>query len=150
MTFPADSGYPAEMTQRLLLRLFAAGWLAIVCGCGTDIVDNWGPPAGFGALQGTIRQASTLPAAGTRVGVARCSPPLGFGEDISDGQGRYRVDVSLPPIGLFPPEAVDSLRLYCTVFVGPRGDPILTDTITLAFAFTREAVVPRVRDFTLP
>jgi hypothetical protein len=51
---------------------------------------------------------------------------------------------------LFPPEAVDTLRLSCTVFVGARGDPTLSDTITLGFAFTREAVVPTVRDFTLP
>jgi hypothetical protein len=151
MTFPAESEYPPEMTQRPLLRTVAASWLAILGACGPDIiVDDWGAPAGFGALQGIIRQASNLPASGTRVGVAMCNPPLGSGEGISDGQGRYRVEVSLPPAGLFPPEAVDTLRLYCTVFVGPRGNPTLTDTITLAFAFTREAVVPRVRDFTLP
>ena len=121
-------------------------------GCRNDVVDDWGPPAGFGAVAGVIRDSSATPKPNILVAVSSCEEPLGgfLGEASSDQEGRYRVDGSLAPIGLLPSLNADTVRLHCVLFVGPRGAPLVTDTVTVPFSQLRSAVVPTIRDIALP
>jgi hypothetical protein len=138
------------LLRRSSLILFAVV-LQLACREGYRIVDDFGPPAGYAAVQGTIRYGSGVPTPNTRVTFTRCANPIGgsFGEDISDHQGGYRVDGSLPP-DVLPRATLDTLRVRCDVFVGPLGAEIVVDTLSLRFAASRDSVVPSVRDLTLP
>ena len=124
----------------------------LACRDGYVIIDNWGPPAGYAAVQGTIRDVSGTPAPNTWVSITRCNDPIGgfFGKSIADEQGSYRVDGSLPPVGVLPRSALDTLRVHCDIFLGAPGAAIAVDTITLRFAPSRDSVVPSVRDLLLP
>ena len=121
---------------------------------GTDIIiDNWGPPAGYGAVAGVIRDASGAPKPNILVAVSICeSPIVGFlGEAPSDGQGRYRVDGRLPPVGVTPASFnADTLRVKCDLLVGPRGAALVRDTVTVPFSRSLNSVQPAQRDVTLP
>jgi len=113
---------------------------------------SWGPPAGYAAVQGTIRLGSGVPGPNTRVNITRCTDPIGgfFGEDVSDQQGGYRVHGSLPPVGVIPRSTVDSLLVRCDVCVGEPGAAAVVDTVTVRFAASRDSMVPIVWDLTLP
>jgi hypothetical protein len=134
-----------HMRRVVLLSLAAAGCR------GHDIIDHWGPPAGFGAVAGVIRNSSGVPKPNVLVAVSICGDPLGgfLGEGTSDQQGHYRVDGSLPPIGSGILGA-DTLRIACELFVGPRGTPLVRDTITVRFWRSRSTVQPAQRDISLP
>lgn len=124
--------------------------LPVACQGDYKIIDGWGPPAGYGAVQGSIRDGSGAPAPNTLVSITRCTDPLGFfGEDVADPQGAYRVDGSLPPVG-FIPGPIDTLRVTCDVLLGPRGAGVHVDTVTVGFAPSPESVVPVARDFVRP
>ncbi len=95
----------------------------LACRDGYVIIDNWGPPAGYAAVQGTVRDASG---------------------------SSYRVDGSLPPVGVLPRSMLDTLRIHCDIFLGAPGAAAAVDTITPRFAPSRDSVVPSVRDLLLP
>ena len=132
--------------------IVAPAVVQLACRDGYIIIENWGPPAGYAAVQGTIRDASGTPAPNTWVSITRCSDPIGgfFGQSIADQQGSYRVDGSLPPVGVLPRSTLDTLRVHCDILLGAPGAATAVDTITLRFAPSRDSVVPSVRDLLLP
>jgi hypothetical protein len=131
--------------------IVAAAVVPLACREGYIIIDHWGPPAGYAAVEGTIRFASGAPAPNTRVNITRCTSPIGgfFGEDVSDQEGGYRVNGRLSPSPL-PRSTLDSLLVRCDVLVGERGAAAVVDTVTVRFAVSPDSVVPIVRDLTLP
>ena len=134
----------------ILLPLLLIG--ATACRDGT-IFDDWGPPAGYGAVAGVIRDSSGTSAPNILVAVSICESPIaGFlGEAASDGQGRYRIDGRLAPVGLVPSSFnADTLRVKCELFVGPRGAAVVRDTVTVPFSRSPGGVHPAQRDVTLP
>jgi hypothetical protein len=134
------------------LRRFIRLVALVSTGCRDPvIIDDFGPPPGFAAIQGTIRDNANNPRANMPILVSRCGSPIGgfFGADTSTQQGQYRIEGALHPV-LPPSASVDTLRVRCDVFLGPLGSPALTDTVTLRFSASRAAVVPITRDFRLP
>src|SRR6266550_6761502 len=132
--------------------IVAPAVVQLACRDGYIIIENWGPPAGYAAVQGAIRDASGTPAPNTAVSITRCSDPIGgfFGKSIADQQGSYRVDGSLPPVGVLPQSMLDTLHVHCDILLGAPGAATAVDTITLHFAPSRDSVVPSVRDLLLP
>ncbi len=133
----------------LVIALLALG---VATGCGRDIIDDWGPPAGYGAVAGVIRDSSGMPKPNILVAVSICGDPLGgfLGEATADQAGHYRVDGHLPPIGVAGSLNADTLRVRCELFVGPRGAPLVRDTVTVPFSRSRSAVRPTARDVIIP
>jgi hypothetical protein len=132
--------------------LIAAPVAAIVaaCGDGGAIVDDWGPPAGYALLTGAVRHADGAPAGGAEVTYTGCEPPLGgfLAAGTTDAAGRYRVVAALPPRGLFPPVAADTLRPRCDVHVGRGGTPV--DSVRVRFGPTRADAPATALDVTVP
>ena len=64
----------ASLTRFSLIVAPAVVHLA--CRDGYVITDNWGPPAGYAAVQGTVRDTSGTPAPNTRVSITRCSDTI--------------------------------------------------------------------------
>jgi len=124
---------------------------ASACRSGT-IIDDWGPPAGFGAVAGVVRDASGTPKPNTLVNITLCESPIGgfLGEALTNAQGRYRVDGHLPPVGAVGSLNADTVRITCKWFVGPHGAALASDTVTVPFWRSPGAVQPVQRDITLP
>jgi len=141
----------SDTTRRVTITLLLLAPI-LSSACRKTIVNGWGPRAGFGAVAGVIRDAAGTPKPNILVEVAACEEQLGgfVEEAVTDQEGRYRVDGSLAPVGLIPGVNADTVRLHCTILVGPRLARLVTDTVTVPFATSRSAVVPARRDFTLP
>lgn len=149
---PTPLWLPRSALKRVSIRALPLLLLAGANACGDSIViDDFGPPAGFGAVAGLIQNAAGTPQVGMGVAISRCSAPVGgfFGDSSSDASGRYRVDGALAP-GFRGVLDVDTVRVSCELFVGPRGTPLVTDTVTIRFATVHSAVVPTIRDVTIP
>jgi hypothetical protein len=106
---------------------------AAACDRGYTIVDNWGPPAGYAAVAGTVTTATGAPASGIEVLLTRCASPIGgyLGGANTDATGRYRIEGALPPRGAFPQVAVDTLAVRCFVFTDRSGVP--RDSLVVRF-----------------
>jgi hypothetical protein len=129
-------------------RVVFSSTLAILLGCrGGDIIDDWGPPAGFTTIVGTLRRADNRPASSFNLSFTLCSPPvnglLAFVQ--TDAQSRYRAEGTLSP---GTPVNADTVRVQCEVRVGPP--PVVLDTIDVRFWRDPSAVVPMVVDLMLP
>lgn len=143
--------------MRRVSRYGPIAWCLLFVGACEEpvIVDDWGPPAGYAAISGTVRTAAGAPVAGVEVAFSRCGSPLGgfLGADHTDAQGAYRARGSLPPIGALPRLDLDTLRVTCEVLVGraPPPDPTpAVDTLEIRFASSESAVVPQRLDLTIP
>src|SRR5258705_2466260 len=106
--------------------------LMVATGCRHDIIDNWGPPAGFGAVTGVVRDASGTPKPNTLVNITLCESPIGgfLGEAMTNAQRQYRVDGHLPPGGAGGSLNAQTVRITCTWFVGPHGAALARRTLT--------------------
>ncbi|SRR6266550_2369576 len=127
--------------------------LMVATGCGHDIIDDWGHRSGYGSVAGVVRDAAGTAQPSILVAVSICeSPIVGFlGEAGTDGQGRFRIDGTLPPVGAVGSSFnADTLRVKCELFVGPRGAALVRDTVTVPFFRLQNAVRPVQRDVTLP
>src|SRR5256885_13144652 len=88
--------------------IVAPAVLQLACRDGYIIIENWGPPAGYAAVQGTIRDASGTPAPNTWVSITRCSDPIGgfFGQRIADPDAPDPVVGSVSPVGVLAPSSL--------------------------------------------
>ncbi len=118
-----------------------AAAMALLASCGDRgvIIDDWGPPAGYTVLVGTVRQPSGAPAVGVEVIFGKCESPIGgfLTTAMSDAAGRFRATGALPPVGLFSADQVAELRVRCEVDLNRRGAP--RDSVIVGFATTLEA-----------
>ena len=99
---------------------------AALSACDDDgiIREDWGPPAGYAAVEGTVTLVGAgIPGAGLELLFTRCASPIGgyLGRTVADAQGRYRLDGALPPSRLLPNLVVDTLRVRCHVFTDLTG-----------------------------
>jgi len=128
--------------------LYRPSWLAYAalaamlaaCSEGSGIIeDDWGPPAGYAVLAGTLQRATGGPAAGVKVSFTRCGSPINgyLASTTSDAAGIFRVGAQLPPIGFLPRLAVDSVQLHCYVFLDRTGT--IRDSVIVRFAGTAQA-----------
>ena len=140
-------------SPRMLAAVGALTVVTVSTGCKDgDIVDDWGPPAGFTTVQGVVRDTIGRPVAGARVAIAVCDNSLlGIAvESASNQEGRYRIMGALPPVGALPRVDLDTVRVQCHLFAGPRIQTLVTDTIRLQFYRSQRDVVPLTRDIQLP
>jgi len=132
------------------MRIIALGLLT-ACSAGDGvIVDDWGPPAGYAVLTGTVRHAGGAPAPGVEVAFSRCASPLGgfLAAATTDAAGRFRASGQLPPVGAFPVREVETLRLRCDVFLDRSG--VARDSITVRFAPSIQAAPVTTIDLVAP
>ena len=132
-------------------RVFVTALLVASAACdeGYIIVDDYGPPAGFTAVEGTVRRANGVPAGFTPLSLVCTNPVAEFpGYTTSDNQGRYRIDGQLGPVGLLPRLDADTLRAQCVLRTGPP--PLTLDSVEVRFWRDRAAVVPLVVDLQFP
>ena len=120
------------------------------CDNGNVIVDDWGPPAGFTVVEGTVRRANGAPAGLVPLSLTRCTNPIvgSPGYTSTDNQGRYRIEGQLAPVGLLPGVDADTLRDHCVLLTGPP--PLVLDSVEIHFWRARAAVVPLVVDLQFP
>lgn len=114
---------------------------ALVSACGTrsgEIVDNWGPPAGYAVLAGSVQRLGGAPAAGVEVDIGRCGSPVGglLAFTTTDAAGQFHTDAQLPPVGLLPAGIADTLRLRCYVSLDRSG--VTLDSVIVRFGVTRQ------------
>jgi hypothetical protein len=102
------------------------------CDDGT-IVDNYGPPAGYAVLTGSISKASGTPVAQSEVLFTRCTSPIGgfLAADTTDDAGLFRVVAELPPVGVLPRSIADTLRVRCDIFVNRAT--VASDSVVVRF-----------------
>jgi hypothetical protein len=114
------------------------------------IVDDWGPPAGFTVVEGTVRRANGTPANLIFLSLTQCTNPLVdfLGSTTTDNQGRYRIEGQLGPVGLLPRVDADTLRDRCVLLTGPP--PLPLDSVEVRFWRDRAAVVPLVVNLQFP
>jgi hypothetical protein len=87
-------------------------------GCDSDIIaDDWGPPAGWAQVVGTVRNADGSFRANAVVRVSQCEvSEAGFAsEGRTDASGRYSAWASLPPVGLYQMPPTGQLVSKCVV-----------------------------------
>lgn len=113
-------------------------------GPGTVIVDDWGPPAGYGVVAGTVRMANGTPVGNAEVLVSRCGGPVGgfFAVDLTDRDGHFRAAGILPPAGVLPAGIADTLRVTCYVFYDRTG--VVRDSVVVRFGRTPESAPTQV------
>lgn len=136
--------------HRLLTRITPIALLASLAtlGCSAHtIVDDWGPPAGFARLVGTVTDSAGAPIRDAEVLVSRCSSPVGglLGSTRTDADGRYRPTGALAPVGAFPGDP-DNVRVHCAALVD--RSPVL-DSVEVRFAADSLAQAPQVVDLTV-
>jgi hypothetical protein len=124
-----------HLTRRPLARSAPTFAAAVLAGCGSgslDPADDWGPPAGYAVVAGTVVTAAGAPAGGVEVLLSRCASPVGgyLGRATTDAAGRYRVEGALPPVG-FLRAAPDTLRVRCAVFTDRTG--VARDSLVVRF-----------------
>lgn len=160
----AAVNYPCESCRGDILKsslwfCLIAGWSLIISACGSSIIfDDFGPPAGYTEITGTVRTSTGTPVALIEVSFSRCREPSHFGVSpmgITNAEGVYRARGHLAPVGAFRSDFnVDTLVVTCEVFVGrpPTTRDIATawDTIQLRFVSLEANVVPLKLDLTLP
>jgi hypothetical protein len=114
------------------------------------IVDDWGPPAGYSAVEGTlVRRDTGVPVAAAEITITRCDGPIGlFGSARSTADGGYRITGTLPPIGVLPRLNLDTLHVRCQVFVNRSSTAV--DSVALRFFRTPNEVVAHRLDLQLP
>lgn len=131
--------------------LLAIGWLAVGAGAcsNTVIIDNWGPPAGYALVTGSVRTAAGRTVANAEVMLSRCALPLDgyLWSGVTDAQGFYQVRANLPPIGLFPVRA-DTVQIRCYVFVDRASTA--NDSIDVHFSADSRAPAVQTLDIMLP
>ena len=127
--------------------------LLATLGCADPlvIVDDWGPPAGYAAVEGVVRDTTGAIKSGASVRVTLCTDPIGgfLGQVTSAQDGSYRVSGMLPPVGVMPQLSLDTLHVACSIGAGVENATIpQMDSITVRFYATPEEVVPLTRDLT--
>jgi hypothetical protein len=102
------------------------------CDRGYTIADDWGPPAGYAVVAGTVTNAAGVPVSGVEVMLTRCVSPIGgyLGAASTDAAGRYRIEGALPPRGAFP-VAVGTLLVRCYAFTDRTG--VARDSLVVRF-----------------
>jgi hypothetical protein len=127
------------------------GFLLIAAACDIGVIrDDWGPPAGYAAVEGTVtRQGTGARVTAAEVWIARCDGLIGhLGSGHTDERGVYRVTGSLPPVGAMPGVSLDTLRVRCEA--GVRPDTASLDSVSLRFFRTPAEVVPHTLDLQVP
>lgn len=119
-------------------------------GAGNHIVDDRGPPAGYGVVAGTVRMANGTPVGNAEVLVSRCGGPAGgfFAVDLTDRDGHFRAAGTLPPAGVLPAGIADTLRLKCSVFFDRTG--VVRDSVVVRFGRTPESAPTQVVNLIWP
>ena len=128
------------MYRRSWLGWGALATMLAACRVGSGIIEeDWGLPAGYAVLSGTLQRANGGPAAAVEVSFTRCGSPINgyLASTTSDAAGIFRVGAQLPPIGFLPRLAVDSLQLHCYVFLDRTGT--IRDSVIVRFAGTSQA-----------
>lgn len=138
------------------LRCHAREWIGLIgvaalaaCRSG-DIVDDWGPPAGYAVLAGAVHQPGGAGAAGVEVTFTRCGDPVGgfLAAATTDVAGRFHAEAQLPPRGVLPRGITDTLKLRCYVFLDRSG--VVRDSVSIRFAPTRAAAPTTTIDLVVP
>jgi hypothetical protein len=108
-------------TRKLAIRI-AAAFFAALAACDNTIVDEWGGPAGWSRVMGTVVRSNGTGAADLEILVTRCASPLGglAGTGRTGPNGSFAVDASLPPAGVLLASVIDTLHTECTI-VADRG-----------------------------
>lgn len=125
--------------------LVGASLLTVGCEApGAVIIDDWGPPAGYAVVTGTVRMANGTPVGNAEVSVSRCGSPIGgfLAMDLTDGNGHFRAVGQLPPSGALPAGIADTLRLNCSVFLDRTG--VVRDSVVVSFGRTLESAPANV------
>jgi hypothetical protein len=137
--------------MRVLLAVPCICLSLVAAACDPGIIrDDWGPPAGYAAVEGTVTRLDTgAPLASAEVWIARCDELIGYlGSTHTDERGTYHVTGSLPPVGAMGGVSLDTLRVRCEAGVS-RGTASL-DSVSLQFFRTRGEVVPHTLDLQVP
>jgi hypothetical protein len=127
--------------------------LSATIACARDggvILDDWGPPAGYAILTGTVRRSTGAPLPTVAVTFARCESPVGgfLAADTTDVAGRFQVVAHLPPRGFIPASVVDTLRLRCGEALQWSG--VTQDSVWVRFAPTVAAAPTTRVDLVIP
>ena len=133
-TLPRFWEHYRDFISKYLMRfvLSAAAFLLLVgaTACDNVIEDDWGPPAGYATIQGSVEDSSGEALADVTVFRSFClleeqdlrpstdSIGLSYTKAITDDEGRYKMTEALPPVGVFPDYEGDTLRLECGMVVG--------------------------------
>lgn len=148
-----------EILKSSLWFYLIAGWSLIIGACESSIIlDDFGPPAGFTEVTGTVRTSTGTPVAQIEVSFSRCRQPSPFGVApmaITNAEGAYQARGHLAPVGTFRSDFnADTLVVTCEVFVGrpptTRDLAMALDTVQLRFFGLEARVVPLRLDLTLP
>ena len=135
-------------TVILVRRLSLA--VSAICACRSgDIIDDWGPPAGYAVVSGILRTAAGVPISDANVSITRCDSPIGgyLGSDSTDATGFYEVKGQLPPVGLLR-VSTDTLRIQCFAFVNYDG--VARDSLQVQFSAEARAPAHQTLNLTLP
>jgi hypothetical protein len=126
-------------TSRLLST---ACVLMAILACNNVIVDDWGPPAGYGLVEGTVSRSSGGTAIGVTVSVWQCDEPMeGHGGSArTTGSGRYAIELRLPPVGVMSGLDADTLTVSCVVVA--NEDSTSKISVDVPFAETVQDVLP--------
>ena len=100
--------------------------------------DDWGPSAGYAVVAGTVLGSVGAPLPTTLVEASGCAPPVqdAYGRDTTGADGRFRIELSLGPVGLRGPLPADTLSALCVVRA--NRDSRTARTIRLMFASQRD------------
>jgi hypothetical protein len=124
--------------------------LSVACRDASGVIsDNWGPPAGYALVTGTVRTTAGAPVTGTEVALTRCAEPVeGFlGSASTDARGAYQLRGQLPPVGVLSVKA-DTLRIRCYAFLNRASVP--SDSLDVRFSADAQTPAVQVLNFTTP
>jgi hypothetical protein len=101
---------------------------------GTQNDDNYGPPAGYAILAGSVRNVDGTAVANAEIAFTLCGSPIGgfLVTATTDSTGVYRAVAHLPPVGVLPRGIADTLRLRCYLVVARSG--VVRDSVLIRFA----------------
>jgi hypothetical protein len=117
-------------TSRLLST---ATVLLATIACTNVIAGDWGPPAGYGLVEGTVSRSGGGTATGVTVSVWQCDEPMeGGGSAQTTGSGRYEVELRLPPVGVMSGLDADTLTVSCVVVANQDSTSKISVDVPLA------------------
>src|SRR6185503_16058316 len=103
------SQYDASMSNSIMLGVISTVIL-LSTGCDDEIIDDYGPPAGWSRVIGTVSRSNGMAAAQFRVAITLCEAHGIVSEDRTDSTGAFSLEASLPPVGIVGQLNVDTLK----------------------------------------
>ena len=131
---------------------FALSTLLLATACEREpvIIDNYGPPAGYALVTGSVRTAAGAPVTSASVWLSSCRDPIGahFESAMTDATGSYAMRGQLPPIGVLGRLELDTLRIRCYAWVGVGGR--ILDSLDVRFAREPDAPARHTLNLIVP